>query len=52
MGNITDEFLDKLKELAQEYGWEGDFSEVVNFIEWCHDKAGKDFNSKNFQPFE
>jgi hypothetical protein len=31
-------FADRLRELARKYGWEGDYIEVAQFVEWVYDQ--------------
>lgn len=33
-------FLDTLVHYAKRYGWNGDYIEVVSFVDWCHDELG------------
>jgi len=38
---LTDEFLNNLIFIARCYGWGGDYIEIRDFVDWCHDKANK-----------
>lgn len=33
-------FLDKLTNLAREYGWSGDHHEIAEFVMWCYKVYG------------
>ena len=33
-------FLSTLVRYAKQYGWNGDYTEVVSFVDWCHDELG------------
>jgi len=35
-------FLDKLVHLARTYGWDGDYAEVRDFVDWCSEELGLD----------
>lgn len=37
---LDDSFLKKLSLVARCYGWLGDYTEVKDFVVWCHDHAG------------
>ena len=39
---LTREFLSTLMQAARTYGWEGDYTEIVEFAKYCHRLAGVD----------
>lgn len=43
------EFCDKLKELARQYGWSGDYSEVVDFVIWVHQQSNIPIERKDLE---
>ncbi len=44
------EFLGVLSEAAKTYGWNGNYTEVVNFVKWCFELAGKEL--PDLTPYE
>jgi hypothetical protein len=36
---LTEEFLATLVEAVRQYGWAGDYTEVVLFVQWAHHMA-------------
>ena len=38
---ITDEFLSTLTIAARVSGWSHDYYEILSFVEWCYELAGK-----------
>lgn len=38
---MSEQFLEKLTEMARTYGWSGDYIEVMRFIEWCYEQNGE-----------
>jgi hypothetical protein len=45
-----DIFLTALTEAAKLYGWTGDYTEIVNFVNWCFDLVKKP--RPNLDPYE
>lgn len=44
-------FLADLVGLAREYGWQGDYVEVKNFITWVHEELDEDISEDELEPF-
>jgi hypothetical protein len=34
-------FLEELVEKARNYGWSGDYVEVIDFVQWCFQEKGE-----------
>lgn len=45
--HLTDEFLSSLVLAAKTCGWDVDHSVTVDFVNWCHDVAGKPLPKKD-----
>jgi hypothetical protein len=46
---LTEDFIKTLVTAARTYGWMGDYSEVVDFVNWCSDVAGQE--RQDLEPF-
>ena len=39
---LTDEFLETLTKAVQTCGWSVDYTEAMDFVNWCHELSGRD----------
>lgn len=50
---LNADFLRQLVTLAKQYGWQGDYLEVIAFVLFCHERFGvAPPNPDDFTPFE
>jgi hypothetical protein len=47
-----EEFLKNLVHMARTYGWQADYTEVADFVRWCHDKLGVSSRNVDLTPYE
>lgn len=47
---ITDDFLNQLTEIAKLYGWQGDYTEIIDFVRNCHGVVNR--QAPDLTPYE
>jgi hypothetical protein len=45
-------FLEELRERARRYGWNGDYEEVADFVEYLYDEAGFHIQQYELEPYD